>query len=50
MPKKTWYKEEHTLKIAQLINNCEAKKIENSTHSNIFNKERTVEEIIKFIK
>ena len=50
MPKKTWYKEEHTLKIAQLINNCEAKKIENSTHSNILNKERTVEEIIKFIK
>ena len=47
---KDMIKEEHIFKIVELINNCKVKKIDNCTHSNIFNKEETIREIIKFIK
>jgi len=43
-------KEEHILKIAELVKNSKLRKIEKSTHTNIINKEETIKEIIKFIK
>jgi pimeloyl-ACP methyl ester carboxylesterase len=43
-------KEEHILKMAELIKNCKVKKIKNSVHLNIYKKEETINEIIKYIK
>jgi len=43
-------KEEHILKMAELIKNCKVQKISKSTHTNIFKREETVREIINFIK
>ena len=42
-------KEDHILKMVELIKNCKVKKIKNSTHTNIINKEKTIKEIIEFI-
>ena len=43
-------KEEHIIKIVELIKNCKIKKIVKSTHTEIINKEETIKEIIEFIK
>ena len=43
-------KEEHILKMAELIKDSKVKKIQNCTHSNILNKEETIQEIIEYIK
>jgi non-heme chloroperoxidase len=42
-------KEEHILKIGELIKNCSVKKIGNCTHSNIFKNEEAIKEIIEFL-
>jgi pimeloyl-ACP methyl ester carboxylesterase len=43
-------KEEHLLKIAELIKDCKIKKIKNSTHINIYKNEETIKEIIEYLK
>ncbi|MDR1070218.1 MAG: alpha/beta hydrolase [Gracilibacteraceae bacterium] len=43
-------KEEHLLKMAELIKNCQIKKIKNTTHSNIYKSEETIKEIIEYLK
>ena len=43
-------KEEHILKMAELIKNCALIKIKNSTHMNIINKEETIKNIMNFLK
>jgi pimeloyl-ACP methyl ester carboxylesterase len=43
-------KEEHILKMAELIEGCRVKKIKNSTHLNIYKKEETLKEIIEYMK
>jgi pimeloyl-ACP methyl ester carboxylesterase len=43
-------KEEHILKMAQLIKNCMVKKIENCNHMNIYKKEETTNEILEYLK
>jgi len=43
-------KEEHIIKMAELIKNSKIKKIANSTHTDIINKEETVKEIIEYLK
>jgi pimeloyl-ACP methyl ester carboxylesterase len=42
-------KEEHILKMSQLIKNCKIKKIENSNHLNIYKRNETINEILKYI-
>jgi len=43
-------KEEHILRIKELIKDCKLKKIKKSTHSDIINKEETINEIMEFLK
>ena len=43
-------KEEHILRMKELIKGCKLKKIKNSTHSDIINKEETINEIMEFLK
>ena len=43
-------KEEHILKMAELIKNSKIKKIAKSTHTEIINKEETIKEIIEYLK
>ncbi|MDR2951616.1 MAG: alpha/beta hydrolase [Treponema sp.] len=46
---KDMIKEEHTLKMAELIPNCKVKKIAKTNHLNIYKNENTVKEIKDFI-
>ena len=43
-------KEEHILKISELIKDCKVKKIKNTTHLNIYKNKETINEIIEYIK
>ncbi len=42
-------KEEHILKMAQLIKNCRVKKVENSNHMNVYKKEEAIKEILEYV-
>jgi len=46
---KDMIKEEHILKIVELIKNCKVKKIKNCTHLNIYKNKETINEIIKYL-
>jgi pimeloyl-ACP methyl ester carboxylesterase len=47
---KDMIKEEHILKMAELIKDCKVKKIKNCTHLNIYKNKETINEIIKYIE
>jgi pimeloyl-ACP methyl ester carboxylesterase len=46
---KDMIKEEHILKMSELIKNCRIKKIKETTHLNIYKNRETIKEIIEFI-
>jgi len=46
---KDMIKEEHILKISQLIKNCKVKKIVGAHHLNIYKKKETIREIIEYL-
>jgi hypothetical protein len=43
-------KEDHLLRMADLIKNCKIKKIKDSVHLNVYKKEETIKEIIEYLK
>jgi len=46
---KDMIKEEHILKMSELIKNCRIKKIKETTHLNIYKNRETIKEIIEFM-
>jgi pimeloyl-ACP methyl ester carboxylesterase len=47
---KDMIKEDHIIKISELIKNCKIKKIQKTNHLNIYKNKETIKEIIEYIK